>query len=98
MDEGGETPNGKIMSFSSNFFHFSMLFLIKQIVCFGFFLACNRFNGLNFIVDCCAGCGVSLLDRRTTKKTNWAFFLQASLLTADPHHKLVLQCEAMLSW
>ena len=30
MDEGGETPNGKIMSFSSNFFHFSMLFLINK--------------------------------------------------------------------
>ena len=27
----------------------------KRFVCFSFFLACNRFNGLNFIVECCVG-------------------------------------------
>ena len=68
---------------------FHVISIEKIFVCFCFFLACNRFNGLNFIVDCCVGLWSFSFGYANDKKTNWQFLLPSiGFLTADPYHKL----------
>lgn len=65
---------------------FHVISIEKRFVCFCFFLACNRFNGLNFIVDCCVGLWSFSFGYANNKKTKkWQFLLPSiGFLTADP--------------
>ncbi len=99
-----ETPKGKkSCQFSSNYFHFSMVFLKKySFVLVSFWHATDSMVWI-LLLSVVLDCGVSLLDRLTTNRQTGQFYFQASLffflIPIINWHRIVLrQCEAMFAW